>query len=119
MLHFLIFVATYVSFFCSRGCSYAITAMSSEAGNSSSSADREYNVAHAPIAFNNEILPLTSMLNDGNDDNPHDSDDGRNEEGDGFGASKMEDSEVRMDLTDDLLHMVSIDMHVFRWNETN
>ncbi|RVW52254.1 F-box/LRR-repeat protein 15 [Vitis vinifera] len=89
-----------------RGCTYAITAMPLEAGNSSSSTDRDYNVSQSPIPFNNEILRLTSMSNDSDDENPLDSNDGRDEEGDGFSTSKMEDLEVRMDLTDDLLHMV-------------
>lgn len=90
----------------SQGCTYAITAMPLEAGNSSSSTDRDYNVSQSPIPFNNEILRLTSMSNDSDDENPLDSNDGRDEEGDGFSTSKMEDLEVRMDLTDDLLHMV-------------
>lgn len=81
--------------------------MSSEAGNSSSSTDREYIVSPSSIVFNKEGLPLTTMLNGGDGENPLESYDGREEEGDGF-STKMEDSEVRMDLTDDLLHMVSI-----------
>ena len=88
--------------------------MSSEAGNSSSSTDREYTVSPSPIAFNNEILSLSTMLNDGDDDNPLESNDGRDDEGDGFPISQMEDSEVRMDLTDDLLHMVSVGLYVLK-----
>lgn len=65
MLHVLMFVATYYgSCFCGRGCTYAITAMPLEAGNSSSSTDRDYNVSQSPIPFNNEILRLTSMSKD-------------------------------------------------------
>lgn len=80
--------------------------MSSEAGNSCSSTDREYIVSPSSIVFNKEGHPLTTMLNGGDGENPLESNDGREEEGDGF-STKMEDSEVRMDLTDDLLHMVS------------
>ncbi|KAK1549986.1 hypothetical protein Q3G72_011881 [Acer saccharum] len=64
-------------------------AMSLDAGSSSSSADRDYNI----------------VWNKGGDDNSFDSNGGK-DDGDENGTSKVEDLEVRMDLTDDLLHMV-------------
>lgn len=45
-------------------------------------------------------------MTDSGDKNPSDSGDGKDEEGDETGSLKTEDFEVRMDLTDDLLHMV-------------
>ena len=51
------------------------------------------------------------MINNVSEDNQFDSGGGRDNEGDEAGTSKAEDLEVRMDLTDDLLHMVCVASH--------
>lgn len=48
------------------------------------------------------------MLNNAGEENQFDSSGGKDDDGDASGASKVEDFEVRMDLTDDLLHMVCV-----------
>lgn len=48
------------------------------------------------------------MLNNVGEENRIDSSGGKDDEGDASGTSKTEDFEVRMDLTDDLLHMVCV-----------
>ncbi|KAK2645012.1 hypothetical protein Ddye_020207 [Dipteronia dyeriana] len=85
---------------------YYSAAMSSDAGSSSSSADRDYNISHgSSVPTNNEMIFHNFVWNKGGDDNSLDSN-GGNDDGDENGTSKLEDLEVRMDLTDDLLHMV-------------
>ncbi|XP_010261912.1 PREDICTED: F-box/LRR-repeat protein 15-like [Nelumbo nucifera] len=62
------------------------------------------------ISFENDMFFLGSTPNDGGNGRPVDLNcgGGGDDDGDGEGgsSSKVEDSEVRMDLTDDLLHMV-------------
>ncbi|EXB74891.1 F-box/LRR-repeat protein 15 [Morus notabilis] len=87
-------------------CCYS-TAISSVAGNSNSSGDRDYDITHGSfVASKNEIFYHTFMLNNVDEENPFDSSGGKDNEGDESGTTKTEDLEVRMDLTDDLLHMV-------------
>lgn len=89
-------------------CHYA-TAITSGAGNSSSSGDKDYNINQGSnVASKNEIFYHTFMLNTGGEETQDDSISGKDVEGDESGTSKTEDSEVRMDLTDDLLHMVYV-----------
>lgn len=57
--------------------------------------------------FENEICYSSSTYKDGGIDNLPDSGNTINEEGKESSTLQVEDSEVRMDLTDDLLHMVS------------
>ncbi|KAL5559537.1 hypothetical protein UlMin_035748 [Ulmus minor] len=84
-------------------CHYA-TAMSSVAGTSSG--DRDYNISHGSyVASKNEIFYHTFMLNNGGEEDQFNSS-GAKDEGEESGTSRTEDLEVRMDLTDDLLHMV-------------
>uniref|UniRef100_A0A5B6YK04 Putative F-box/LRR-repeat protein 15 n=1 Tax=Davidia involucrata TaxID=16924 RepID=A0A5B6YK04_DAVIN len=52
-----------------------------------------------------EIHYLSPMLNDGDDENPLDFS-SRSDDGVGCGTPKTENLELRMDLSDDLLHMV-------------
>ncbi|CAK7352790.1 unnamed protein product [Dovyalis caffra] len=90
---------------CSDDCHYAAV-MSSDAGNSTTSADRHLGLSQSSsIPSNNEIFYRNFMWNNNSDENPFDSNGGR-DDGDDSGTSKSEDLEVRMDLTDDLLHMV-------------
>jgi hypothetical protein len=80
--------------------------MASDAGNSTSSADRHLGLSQSSsIPSNNEIFYHNFMWNNNSDDNPFNSN-GARDDGDDSGTSKSEDLEVRMDLTDDLLHMV-------------
>ncbi|KAJ6914753.1 hypothetical protein NC651_016894 [Populus alba x Populus x berolinensis] len=89
----------------SNDCQYAAL-MASDAGNSTSSADRHLGLSQSSsIPSNNEIFYHNFMWNNNSDDNPVDSN-GARDDGDDSGTSKSEDLEVRMDLTDDLLHMV-------------
>ncbi|KAH7523879.1 hypothetical protein FEM48_Zijuj06G0058800 [Ziziphus jujuba var. spinosa] len=89
-------------------CHYA-TAITSGAGNSSSSGDKDYNISQDTyVVSKNEIFYHTFMLNASGEENHDDSSSGKDVEGDESGTSKTEDSEVRMDLTDDLLHMVYV-----------
>ncbi|KAF4352566.1 hypothetical protein F8388_014497 [Cannabis sativa] len=87
-------------------CCYS-TAISSVAGNSSSSGDKHYDITHGSyVASKNEIFYHTFMLNNVGEENQFDLIGGNDNEGDTSGPSKTEDLEIRMDLTDDLLHMV-------------
>ncbi|GMN63247.1 hypothetical protein TIFTF001_032316 [Ficus carica] len=87
-------------------CCYS-TAICSVAGNSNSSGDRNYDNTHGSfVASKNEIFHHTFMLNNVDEENQVDSSGGKDNEEDESGTSKTEDLEVRMDLTDDLLHMV-------------
>ncbi|KAF3446108.1 hypothetical protein FNV43_RR11287 [Rhamnella rubrinervis] len=89
-----------------RECHYA-TAITSGDGNSSSSGDRDYNISQGSyVASKNEIFYHNFMLNNGGEENHFESRSGKDVERDESGTSKAEDFEVRMDLTDDLLHMV-------------
>ena len=88
-------------------------AMSSGAGNSSSS-DREYNrnqgsnALYKSDAFYDSLTP-----NNGGEENPCESGSGRDDERENGDISNTEVFEVRMDLTDDLLHMVPFVSHSF------
>ena len=89
-------------------CCYS-TAICSVAGNSNSSGDRNYDNTHGSfVASKNEIFYHTFMLNNVDEENQVDSSGGKDNEEDESGTSKTEDLEVRMDLTDDLLHMVCV-----------
>ncbi|XP_004303464.1 PREDICTED: F-box/LRR-repeat protein 15 [Fragaria vesca subsp. vesca] len=85
---------------------YYTMAMSSGAGNSSSS-DKDYsrnqgsNVLYKSGAFYHSLVP-----NNGGEENPFESGSGKDDERDNGDTSNTEDFEVRMDLTYDLLHMV-------------
>ncbi|KAJ6745832.1 hypothetical protein OIU74_028490 [Salix koriyanagi] len=90
---------------CSNDCHYAAV-MASGAGNSTPSADRHLGLRKSSSTpSNNDIFYHNFMWNNNSDDNPFDSD-GARDDGDDSITSKSEDLEVRMDLTDDLLHMV-------------
>ncbi|KAH0969763.1 hypothetical protein GBA52_028359 [Prunus armeniaca] len=81
--------------------------ISSGAGNSSSSADRDYRINQGSnVPFKSETFFQNFTPNNGGEESPFDSGSGKDDEGDKSGPSKTEDLEVRMDLTDDLLHMV-------------
>lgn len=83
------------------------TVVSSNAGISSSSADRDYHISlGSSFPSTNQMFYHTLTMNDGGGKNSSESSDGKDDEGDESGSPKMEDFEVRMDLTDDLLHMV-------------
>lgn len=87
--------------------------MSSNGGSSSSSIDRDCNMGHvSSVSANSEMLCHNFVWNKGGDDNSIDSNGGKDGE-DESGTSQVEDLEVRMDLTDDLLHMV----HYFPYND--
>ncbi|PON73101.1 F-box domain containing protein [Parasponia andersonii] len=87
-------------------CCYS-SAISSVAGNSSSSGDRHYDISHGSyVASKNEVFYHTFMVNNVGEQNQFDSTGGKDDERDASGTSKTEDFEIRMDLTDDLLHMV-------------
>ncbi|GAV90319.1 LOW QUALITY PROTEIN: F-box-like domain-containing protein, partial [Cephalotus follicularis] len=88
----------------SNKCHYVV-AVSSHAGNSGSITEREYNFAQgSSVSYKNEIVYRNFMSNDGDEISfdPSGGEDG----GDEGNNSENEDLEVRMDLTDDLLHMV-------------
>lgn len=87
----------------SHECHYT-TVISSEVGYSSSRAYTTYSQGSFPS--NNEIFYHTSSLHSDGYKNLIGSSSGKDDEENDSGASEMEDSEVRMDLTDDLLHMV-------------
>lgn len=87
-----------------RGC-YA-TAMVSNAGNPSSSASKGIEMSQVPLFHgDDETLYNSFLLNSGGEENTSDSTGEMDEEENS--SSKTEDLEVRMDLSDDLLHMVS------------
>lgn len=88
--------------------SHYAAAITSGAGNSSSSGDRDYNISQGSyVVSKKEIVYHNFMMNDG-EENHFDSSDEEDVERDDSGTSKTEDFEVRMDLTDDLLHMVCV-----------
>lgn len=77
------------------------------AGNSSSSADRDYHISQgSSFPSKNQIFYHTLTMSDGGGKNSSESSDGTDDVGDKSGSPRLEDFEVRMDLTDDLLHMV-------------
>ncbi|PQP99266.1 F-box/LRR-repeat protein 15 [Prunus yedoensis var. nudiflora] len=81
--------------------------ISSGAGNASSSADRDYRINQGSnVPYKSETFFQNFTPNNGGEESPFDSGSGKDDEGDKSGTSKTEDLEVRMDLTDDLLHMV-------------
>ncbi|KAM4122509.1 hypothetical protein ACB094_01G089000 [Castanea mollissima] len=83
------------------------TAVFSNAGNSSSSADRDYHISQgSSFPSKNQIFYQTLTMCDGGGKNASESSDGTDDVGDESGSPRLEDFEVRMDLTDDLLHMV-------------
>ncbi|WCJ29335.1 F-box family protein [Euphorbia peplus] len=89
----------------SHGCHYA-TPMSSDAGNASSSVDRDYTLSQSSyVQSMNETFYHNFMWNNSSEENPCGSS-GVRDDNDENGTSKLEPLEVRMDLTDDLLHMV-------------
>lgn len=89
--------------------SHYAAAITSGAGNSSSSGDRDYNICQGSyVVSKNEIVYHNFMMNDGGEENHFDSSNGKDVERDDSGTSRTEDFEVRMDLTDDLLHMVFV-----------
>lgn len=74
----------------------------SSVDNSGPATDGQYNVClGSSFSSKKEICYGFPSLNDGDDSSSE-----RDYERIGFDTSEMEDSEVRMDLTDDLLHMV-------------
>lgn len=79
--------------------------MPSDAGNSSSTADRDYDFGQGSTSSHNGVFYQNFLLNNDGDGNPFDKSGGKGD-GDENGSPKPEDLEVRMDLTDDLLHMV-------------
>ncbi|XP_042508033.1 F-box/LRR-repeat protein 15 isoform X1 [Macadamia integrifolia] len=84
---------------------YAI-AMSSGAETSTSSADGDQNISQGSVPSGNEMVLYLSLTPNGGDyGNPMDSN-GEGDKDGGGNSTKIEDVEVRMDLTDDLLHMV-------------
>lgn len=84
-------------------------AMSSGAGNSSSSVDRNYSTSQGSnVPYQSETFFHNFTPNNGGEENPFESGSGKDDESDNGGTSKTDDFEVRMDLTDDLLHMVHI-----------
>lgn len=84
-------------------------AMASGAGNSSSSVDRNYSISQGSnVPYQSETFFHNFTPNNGGEENPFESSSGKDDERDNGGTSKTDDFEVRMDLTDDLLHMVHI-----------
>lgn len=84
-----------------------LSAVCLDAGGSSSFPGGDYNNSQGSSApCISEIFYQDFMWNSGGDENPFDSTGGKEDEDDN-GASKTEDLEIRMDLTDDLLHMVN------------
>ncbi|XWS26471.1 hypothetical protein CRYUN_Cryun26dG0035300 [Craigia yunnanensis] len=68
-------------------------------------AERDYNINQgSSISSNNGIFDHNFMLNNGSDVHPFDANGGKDDEDEG--GLRTEDFEIRMDLTDDLLHMV-------------
>ncbi|KAM5566156.1 F-box/LRR-repeat protein 15 [Rosa sericea] len=81
-------------------------AMSSGAGDSSSS-DRDYSRTQGSnVLYKSETFFHSFTPNIGGEENPYESGSGKDDERDKGDTSTTEDFEVRMDLTDDLLHMV-------------
>ncbi|XP_022750048.1 F-box/LRR-repeat protein 15-like isoform X6 [Durio zibethinus] len=77
----------------------------SRKSTSSSSAERDYNINQgSSISSNSGIFYHNFMLSNGSDGHPFDANGGNDEEDEG--GLRTEDFEIRMDLTDDLLHMV-------------
>lgn len=69
------------------------------------STGRDYNISQGSSnSSNNGLFDHNFILNDGSDGNPFDGNGGMDEKYEG--GLKAEDFEIRMDLTDDLLHMV-------------
>ncbi|XP_010273918.1 PREDICTED: F-box/LRR-repeat protein 15-like [Nelumbo nucifera] len=91
----------------SREYGYACTIMSG-ADTSISLAVGNYDTSQSSSASceNDTINYLNSLPNDGGNGKSADSNNGDDDHGDEGNSSKMEVSEVKMDLTDDLLHMV-------------
>ncbi|KAJ4833613.1 F-box/LRR-repeat protein 15 [Turnera subulata] len=84
----------------------AFAANTSSQGNSSSMADKDFNFHQStPASSRDEVFYHNFMWNNNNDEKSLDSSGGR-DDGDEGGTSNSEDFDVRMDLTDDLLHMV-------------
>lgn len=90
----------------SASTGHYVTTGSSDAGASSSLAGGDYNVSQgSSVPGTGEIFCNYFTWNSGGDGNPFDAS-GGNDGGDDNGTPKTEDLEIRMDLTDDLLHMV-------------
>ncbi|KAL5995317.1 hypothetical protein ACLOJK_025375 [Asimina triloba] len=63
------------------------------------------------VSSGNElVLNASSISNDIHGRNPSDSDGEEDDDGDAPNVTKIEDLEVRMDLTDDLLHMIYVEL---------
>ncbi|XP_042965343.1 F-box/LRR-repeat protein 15-like isoform X1 [Carya illinoinensis] len=83
------------------------TAVTSKAGSSAISAERDYQISQgSSFSSKNQMFYHTVTMADGGDKNASKSRDGKDDEGDESGRLETEYLEVRMDLTDDLLHMV-------------
>ncbi|XP_058108585.1 F-box/LRR-repeat protein 15-like isoform X2 [Magnolia sinica] len=88
-----------------EACRYVATTSGTDA--SASLAEGDHNVCHLSVPSENEmVLYHNLMSNDPDARKAMDSTEEVDDDGDGFNISNMEDLEVRMDLTDDLLHMV-------------
>ncbi|GLT85604.1 hypothetical protein SLE2022_037910 [Rubroshorea leprosula] len=89
----------------SHECHFA-TPTSPDMGNSSQPIDTGYNISRSSSTpWNNGKFYHVFILNNGGDENPFDSNGGKGG-GDVSVALAVDDLEVRMDLTDDLMHMV-------------
>ncbi|KAK6912876.1 F-box domain [Dillenia turbinata] len=82
------------------------TAMTSDAGNSRLSINGDLNAFRGSLVpYRSEDAFVSSIFHHGGDEGPANSIH-ENYEGHGSDSMSIEDSEIRMDLTDDLLHMV-------------
>ncbi|KAK1287043.1 F-box/LRR-repeat protein 15 [Acorus calamus] len=69
--------------------------------------DRDQNISHATTSAESDlVMYYNSIPDEGNDRDHVDSDGGGEVVGDGHGNFYMDETEVRMDLTEDLLHLV-------------
>lgn len=93
------------TFYCSD-YHFATAAVSSNAENSSSSQERDYHISQGSSPSKNQIFYHTLTMIDGGDKNPSEFTDENDDEGHESDTLRTEDLESRMDLTDDLLHMV-------------
>jgi hypothetical protein len=91
------------TFYCSDH--HFATAVSSNAENSSSSQERDYHISQGSSPSKNQIFYHTLTMNDCGDKNLSEFTDGK-DDGHESDTLRTEDLESRMDLTDDLLHMV-------------
>ncbi|XP_058079504.1 F-box/LRR-repeat protein 15-like isoform X3 [Magnolia sinica] len=92
--------------FHSEACHYAVMASGADASTSAVDGHNSISQGSSVPSENEMVLNLSSVSNDVGGRNPTDANGGEDDDGDGSNISKIEDLEVRMDLTDDLLHMV-------------